>query len=139
MMLRAPDPERGIALGVAIVSETERIPGFPPVRVGVHHGPAVERHGDWYGATVNVASRLCSAAGGGEVLVSEATAGAIATLRDVRLGEPRLHWLKNVVEPVAARPAEPAPSLLARLRSRLPASRAPLHMPTARNLPEALA
>jgi class 3 adenylate cyclase len=98
----------------------------------------VHRDGDWYGATVNVASRLCSAAGGGEVLVSDATAGAIG-LRDVRLGEPRLHWLKNVVEPVAARPAEPAPSLLARLRSRLPASRAPLHMPTSRSLPEALA
>ena len=99
----------------------------------------MHRDGDWYGATVNVASRLCSAAGGGEVLVNEATAGAIATLREVRLGEPRLCRLKNVVEPVGAHPAEPAPSLLARLRSRLPASRTPLHMPTSRSLPEALA
>jgi hypothetical protein len=77
--------------------------------------------------------------GGAEVLVSEATAGAIASLRDVRLGEPRLHWLKNVVEPVAAHPAEPAPSLLGRLRSRLPTSRTALHMPTAPKLREALA
>jgi adenylate cyclase len=71
MMLRAPDPRAGIELGVAIVREAESIPGFPPVRVGIHHGTAVERNGDWYGNTVNVASRLCSAAGGGEVLVSD--------------------------------------------------------------------
>ena len=29
----------------------------------------MHRDGDWYGNGVNVASRLCSAAGGGEVLV----------------------------------------------------------------------
>jgi adenylate cyclase len=139
VMLRFDDAGAAVRLGLELVEGLAAAPGFPAVRVGMHTGPAVQRDGDWYGATVNVASRLCSAAGGGEVLVSEATAGAIATLRDVRLGEPRLHWLKNVVEPVAARPAEPAPSLLARLRSRLPASRSPLHMPTARNLPEALA
>jgi class 3 adenylate cyclase len=98
----------------------------------MHTGPAVERGGDWYGATVNVASRLCSAAGGGEVLVSETTAKAAGTLREVRLGDARMHWLKNVVEPVAARPAEAAPSLLQRIAARMT-------VPTAPKLPEALA
>jgi adenylate cyclase len=138
-MLRFEDAGAAVRVGLELVEGLAAIPGFPAVRAGMHTGPAVQRDGDWYGATVNVASRLCSAAGGGEVLVSEATAGAVATLREVRLGEPRLHWLKNVVEPVAAHPAEPAPSLLARLRARLPTSRSPLHVPTAPNLPEALA
>jgi adenylate cyclase len=75
---------------------------MPPVRVGMHTGPAVCRGGDWYGATVNVAARLCAAAGGGEVLISEATREAAGRLRRVALGERRLHWLKNVTEPVAA-------------------------------------
>jgi adenylate cyclase len=111
-MLRAPDPDRGIALGVAIVTETERIRGFPPVRVGVHHGPAVERHGDWYGDTVNIASRLCSAAGGGEVLVSAAAAENAGRLKRVGFGERRMHWLKNVSRPIHAHVAAPRASLL---------------------------
>jgi adenylate cyclase len=139
VMLRFDDAGAAVRVGLELVEGLAAVPGFPAVRAGMHTGPAVQRDGDWYGATVNIASRLCSAAGGGEVLVSEATGAAIANLRDVRLGEPGLHWLKNVVEPVAAHPAEPAPSLLGRLRSRLPTSRTALHVPTAPNLPEALA
>jgi adenylate cyclase len=105
MMLRAPDPGSGIRLGVAIVRECERIPGFPPVRVGVHHGPAVCRGGDWFGDTVNVASRLCSAAAGGEVLVSEKARDAARGLSRVGFGERRLHWLKNVSRPIHAQVA----------------------------------
>jgi adenylate cyclase len=79
------------------------VPGFPPVRVGMHTGPAVSRDGDWYGATVNVAARLCAAAGGGEVLVSESTLKAAGRMRKVRVADRRLHWLKNVTEPIPAR------------------------------------
>jgi class 3 adenylate cyclase len=65
----------------------------------------VSRDGDWYGSAVNVASRLCSAAGGAEVLVSEEAVLAAGTMDGVALGERRLHWLKNVPEPIAARSA----------------------------------
>src|SRR5213076_2706501 len=98
------DPQLAICLGLRVVDEQEAH-GLPPVRVGVHTGSAVHRHGDWYGSGVNVAARLCSAAGGGEVLVSDATREAAGSLRQVRLGERQLHWLKNVSDPVAARPA----------------------------------
>jgi adenylate cyclase len=101
------------------------------VRIGLHTGSAVSRGGDWYGNGVNVASRLCSAAGGGEVLVSDATREAAGCSRRFDYGERRLHWLKNVPEPVAARPVarcetpEPRPALrrLASFKARaLPAS-----------------
>jgi adenylate cyclase len=116
LMIRCEQPSLAIELGLRIVSELDEDPDFPAVRVGVNTGTAVGREGDWYGAGVNVAARLCAAAGGGEVLVSETTREAAGALREVELGERRLHWLKNVTEPVAARLAEKAP---ARERSRL--------------------
>jgi adenylate cyclase len=103
LMLRSEDAALGIRLALRIVDELEQVQGFPLVRVGVHTGPAVERAGDWYGSTVNVAARLCSAAAGGEVLVSEHAVEAANCLDDVELGERRLHWLKNVTEPVGVR------------------------------------
>jgi class 3 adenylate cyclase len=102
MMLRCFDPGLGVQLGIQIACGRRLPRGLPPIRVGVHSGTAVMREGDWYGHAVNVAARLCSAAGGGEVLVSEATREAAANLDPVTWGERRLHWLKNVPEPVAA-------------------------------------
>jgi class 3 adenylate cyclase len=116
LMLRCEDPELAVRLGLAIVESLDATPGFPPVRVGVHTGPAVAREGDWYGTTVNVAARLCAAAAGGEVLVSEETTRAAGRVRHIRFGERRLHWLKNVTEPVAAHSADARPSPGARLR-----------------------
>ena len=102
VMVRCDDPALAVRLGLRIVTELGEVPGFPPVRVGMHTGAAVAREGDWYGTTVNVAARLCAAAGGGEVLVSDSTREAAGRVRRVALGERRLHWLKNVSEPVAA-------------------------------------
>jgi adenylate cyclase len=126
LMLRCDDAACGVRLGLEIVETLEGVEGFPPVRVGIHTGPAVTRAGDWYGTTVNVAARLCSAAAGGEVLVGEATAEAAGRLRDAALGEPHLHWLKNVTEPVGARLASrrqrcPWQASVPRLRQVLPA------------------
>ena len=126
VMLRCDEPAQAVQLGLRIVSALEAVPGFPPVRVGMHTGPAVGRDGDWYGATVNVAARLCAAAGGGEVLVGESTLKAAGRMRKVRLAERRLHWLKNVSEPIPARIASerPCPSRSAILRPLLPGARA---------------
>jgi class 3 adenylate cyclase len=122
MMVRCNEPELAVQLGVRIVDELQANAGFPPLRVGVHTGSAVARGDDWYGSAVNVAARLCAAAGGGEVLVSDATRQAAAALDRVELGERQLHWLKNVTEPVTAWPVAkcsdpmPRPPLRALLR-----------------------
>ena len=104
-MLRCADPSAAIRFGLLLAAEVESDPELPPVRVGIHSGPAIGNEGDWYGRAVNVASRLCSVAAGGEVLVSETTLAAAPQLQKVDVGERRLHWLKNVTEPVAARAA----------------------------------
>jgi adenylate cyclase len=105
-MLRCSDPAAAIRLALRLVEEIDSDPVMPPVRIGVHSGSAVSHDGDWYGRAVNVASRLCSVAAGGEVLVSESTLSAASNLPKVKVGERRLHWLKNVTEPVAARATE---------------------------------
>jgi adenylate cyclase len=105
-MLRCGDPAAAIRLALRLVEEVDSDPELPPVRVGVHSGSAVSHDGDWFGRAVNVASRLCSVAAGGEVLVSESTLAATSKLPRVKVGERRLHWLKNVTEPVAARATE---------------------------------
>ncbi|CAA9550837.1 MAG: Adenylate cyclase, partial [uncultured Thermoleophilia bacterium] len=47
-------------------------PALPPLRIGVAHGPATPRGGDWFGATVNLASRITEAAKPGQLLATEA-------------------------------------------------------------------
>jgi adenylate cyclase len=101
LMIRCEEPEAAIRLGLRLVGELANEDGVPPVRVGIHTGPAVPNAGDWYGRTVNVAARLCAVAPGGEVMVSESTRAAAAGVGGVDWGERELHWLRNVSEPVA--------------------------------------
>jgi len=100
MMLRCSDPGAAIRLGLRLVEELSAEAGFPPVRVGIHTGPALASDGDWYGRTVNVAARLCAVAPGGEVMVSDSTREAAGQMAGVEWGDRELHWLRNVSEPV---------------------------------------
>ena len=54
VMLTIPDPAAAIRLGLRITHELMRGHGAPAVRVGLHHGPAIERDGDYFGAAVNL-------------------------------------------------------------------------------------
>jgi adenylate cyclase len=47
------------------------------VRMGIHLGSATAESGDFFGRTVVIASRLCAAAGSGEVLMSEPATVAV--------------------------------------------------------------
>ena len=46
-------------------------PTFPQLRVGIAHGPALERAGDWFGSPVNTASRVTGVARADSVLLTE--------------------------------------------------------------------
>jgi adenylate cyclase len=100
VMLRIPDPGAAVLLGLAITHELMQGHGAPAVRVGLHHGPAIERDGDYLGAAVNLAARVSGEASGGEVLLTAQTA-ALAPQLDGVLYEPRgRQALRNVREPV---------------------------------------
>ena len=98
-MVRIADPAEAAAAGLRIVSRA--LPGAadPPVRVGVHCGPAIEWYGDFFGAAVNVAARVASVAGPGEVLVTDDVAGSARKcgLQVQALGA---HTLRNISTPV---------------------------------------
>jgi adenylate cyclase len=57
---------------IAVIREVEtQGDGFPNIRVGVAYGPATNRGGDWFGGTVNLASRTADAAKPGRILATE--------------------------------------------------------------------
>jgi adenylate cyclase len=102
LMIRCQHPADGVRLGLRLIGELAQDADFPPVRAGVHTGPALTSGGDWYGRAVNVAARLCAMAPGGEVMVSDATRTAAGELTGVLWGERELHWLRNVSQPIGA-------------------------------------
>ena len=100
LMLRTGDAAAAIRLGLCIVHDVSAQHGFPLVRVGMHTGSAVEREGDWFGATVNLAARVSAAAAGGEVLLTGATRDACGDVEGVELRERGRRAFRNVGEPV---------------------------------------
>ena len=100
LLLRAADAAAAIRLGLCIVHDVGAQHGFPLVRVGMHTGPAVERAGDWFGATVNLAARVSAAAAGGEALLTAATRDAAGDLAGMELRKRGRWTFRNVAEPV---------------------------------------
>jgi class 3 adenylate cyclase/YHS domain-containing protein len=100
LMLRIPEPGDAVRLGLHIAGDLMPGHAAPAVRVGLHHGPCVERDGDFFGAAVNLAARVSCQAIGGEVLLTAETA-ALAPDLDGVFYEPRgRRQLRNVSEPV---------------------------------------
>jgi class 3 adenylate cyclase/YHS domain-containing protein len=100
VMVVASEASHGLDTGLSLLRAVELEPQFPGVRVGLHYGPLVERNGDVFGATVNIAARLTAHAHVGQLLTSAAIATEVAHhphLTTVALGAT---WLKNVGEPV---------------------------------------
>jgi len=110
-MVRAGDAGEAVHLGLELASGLD---GLPPVRVGLNTGPAVERDGDFFGSTVNLAARLSQAAGGGEVLLTAATRAA-ARRRGTRLEQRGERTFRNARDPVVVYAASERPPLRTRL------------------------
>lgn len=100
LMLRVPEPGRAVLLGLRIAHDVLTGHGAPAIRVGMHHGPAIERGGDFFGAVVNLAARVSAAAAGGEVLLTAQTAAAAADVEGVVYESRGRRQLRNVRDPV---------------------------------------
>jgi adenylate cyclase len=72
-MLVSPDPDALIDSCAALLRSVDAEgPEFPQLRVGMAYGPATTRGGDWFGASVNMASRITGVAKPGRLWASPA-------------------------------------------------------------------
>jgi adenylate cyclase len=70
VMFHFRDPGPGVLAALEMV-EGAKEADLPPAHVGLHAGPVLFQEGDYFGRTVNVASRIADYARQGEVLVSD--------------------------------------------------------------------
>jgi adenylate cyclase len=96
VMLRCDCATELIKLGLRLHAE---LGARTPLHVGIHTGAALERAGDWWGATVNVAARVADAAESGQLLITEATRAAAGELGDACLRGLGLRHFKNISSP----------------------------------------
>lgn len=103
VMVYFPDPGPGVVAALEMVDGVAEA-GLPPAHVGLHAGPVLFQEGDYFGQTVNLASRIAEYARPGEVLVSQAVAEASqdadATFTDI--GQVELKGVAGVVRLHAA-------------------------------------
>ena len=98
VMIHYREPAGAVRSALELV---EKVPeaGLPPAHVGVAAGPVVVQGGDYFGRTVNLAARIASRAGPGQVLVSQSVAEA-APPAGVVFSEAGEVELKGFVRPV---------------------------------------
>ena len=104
VMFRFRDPVGAVRSSLDMV---DAIPsaGLPPAHVGVAAGPVIRQGGDYYGRTVNLASRISDRAAGGQVLVSPHVR-EMTSERDIvfqSVGRVELKGLPDAVELFEAR------------------------------------
>jgi adenylate cyclase len=100
VMFRFESASDAVAAALTMIQDVPRA-GLPPAHAGIDAGPLIERDGDYYGRTVNLAARIVSRAGPGEVMVSEATRDAASASGDkftFETIEPAV--LKGIASPV---------------------------------------
>jgi adenylate cyclase len=107
VMLVGPQPRDVVATALTLVERAGEADDLPELRAGVAFGPAVNRWGDWFGSTVNVASRLTERARPGSVLATgEVHDAAAEDFAWSRAGEKRLKGISTPVTAYRARRAD---------------------------------
>jgi adenylate cyclase len=89
----------------AIALQARTASGEPPPRIGIHHGQALYRDGDYYGRDVNEAARVAARAEGGEVLVTRPVvelATGVDGMQFRRIGKVELKGFSKPTELFAA-------------------------------------
>lgn len=97
VMFVSLDPSSALAAAMNVVQGTKSDPELPEARAGLDHGPVRPLGGDYFGRTINVASRLTGFARPGTVVVSDAFLDALPGSHDVsHIGKARLKGVGTI-------------------------------------------
>lgn len=99
VLLASTTPQASIGLVSRLLEATTRLDGFPLASAGIHHGPAIERDGDMFGAAVNLAARVAGWASGGQTLSTTGVAD-VARSQGLTVSAVGAVALRNVQQPV---------------------------------------
>ena len=97
VLVTSPGPGAALDLVDRLLTSTVAEKTIPALRAGFHHGPAIERGGDVFGAAVNLTARVAAEAYAGEVLAT-ALVATEARKRGIAVIEIGPVVLKNVGE-----------------------------------------
>jgi adenylate cyclase len=98
VMFYFPDPGQAVLASLEMVRLTEES-GLPPAHVGIAAGPVIMQDGDYFGRTVNLASRIAGKASSREVLVTPEVADVCSRL-GVEFAPAGPSELKGVERPI---------------------------------------
>ncbi|HUR86975.1 MAG TPA: adenylate/guanylate cyclase domain-containing protein [Solirubrobacteraceae bacterium] len=101
VMIHGRDAARVVTLALRLAREMREEGWCPAIRMGIHSGSAVQRGADWYGQTVNIASRLAESAGSGEILMSVTTRDRLQRRTGVTIADRGARQFKHVAGALA--------------------------------------
>jgi adenylate cyclase len=110
VMFVCPEPAPLLDVLLKLVEVVDTDNDFPRLRAGVASGMAVSRAGDWYGSTVNVASRVTDVARPGAVLAADSAWEAVGEsgyFQGSFAGSRRLKGISNEVKLFRVRRGSP--------------------------------
>lgn len=96
VMFTVDSPAAAAEIGLALAEGTRGADELSDLRVGLAHGPLLEREGDLYGPVVNLASRITAIAFPGSIVVSESLRDRLHDHPDYRLRSMRPRHLKDI-------------------------------------------
>jgi adenylate cyclase len=96
VMFTVDSPAAAAEIGLVLAEGTRGADELSDLRVGLAHGPLLEREGDLYGPVVNLASRITAIAFPGSIVVSESLRHQLAGMQDYRLRSMRPRYLKDI-------------------------------------------
>jgi len=97
-LVRVYDARAAVGLAVGLTHDLGGY-DFPAVRIGMHTGHAVQRGRDWFGTTVNTASRVADLAAADEALLTEATRLAAGEPPGIVFDDLGVRALRNLAAP----------------------------------------
>ena len=73
---------------------------FLPLHAGLHYGPIVKKDGDYFGSTINTASRITSVAEKGQMVCSADFLNQLPKDHPYVVSDKGMHTFKNLLKPV---------------------------------------